>query len=441
MKYSSILVVKSVCWAIAAFAGLFAAWFELRDRWQTKDDRHLTRHYYRKIWQNIQQTGLLLLPEKVIVSFLTAKTALVDKLWDFFDSQPVGVIKTFCFISPLIGIAVGWITSGWILALVFGATLATFSIILILAIQSTDIKPKNIIIAGILAIAMYIAICLSGVAAGMILLKIVLDLNISLATLIMVVLFPVYAFFFGIPLLALAIAASYSDKTVNNLFVAGMAMAASFSVTLIALLVGHVADPTCWVPKTMQMLVSNVIFDGLTMLATILILTQAVPPRRRISIPLAVCLDVVVAAIFACTSLYCGVAFTERHLGIVEVARVLVALSPDGGHFEIGPYFWAMHTTFIPTLLYLAIIIFCWIGKMFILPVAAIFKRGGLVEKPHNLTAGVFAFVTVVFGVIGGCIDKTIDSTPTPQEKKTVSQQTFETNEKAKSLEKRLSNP
>jgi len=85
-----------------------------------------------------------------------------------------------------------------------------------------------------------------------------------------------------------------------------------------------------------------------------------------------------------------------------------VALSPDGGHFEIGPYFWAMHTTFIPTLLYLILITLCWVGKLLVLPVASILSRGAVVEKPHHLTAGVFLFIAAVFGVIGKGIDMTI---------------------------------
>lgn len=437
MKYSSILVVKSVCWAIAAFAGLFVASFKLRDRWQTEDDRHLTRTYYRKIWQKIQQTGLLLLPEKVIVSFLNTKDALAVKLVDLSHSLPASVCAFILMVVPLIGAVVGLIVSEWILALALSTpTLTTFLFYLL--------KKTGIITSGGnigRTFIMAIVIISSWIASGAIILKFVLDLNIALATLVMVTISPVYTLLIGFPLSVFNFRQRDWKFSESNVIITGITLTASFSITLIALLVGHVADSTYWVPKTMQMLVSNVFFDGLTMLATILILTLAVPPQRRISIPLAVCLDVVVAAIFACASLYCGVAFTERHLGFVEVGRILVALSPDGGHFEIGPYFWAMHTTFIPTLLYMAVIIFCWIGKMLIIPVASVLSRGAIDDKPHNLTASVFAFIAVVFGVIGGCIDKTIDSTPTPQDKKTVSQQTFETNEKTKDIEKRLGNP
>lgn len=424
MKDSSILIVKTVCLAIAASAGIFAAWFELRDRWQTEDDRQRTRTYYKKIWQTIQQTGLLLLPEKAITGFLTTKTALVAKAKGLFNSLPDSIIMLLMFTTPVAGFVVGWFTSGWILALVLSVPMTIFPVLVFLdEIVGMDTLSNNDAIASVVVINHSLFWLVTSLA----LLKVVLNLNIVIATLVMIVLFPIYALLVGLPLVGLVDSAGDRfQKSKGNWFVFGMTLAASFSITLIALLIGYVADSTCWIPKTMQMLGSNVIFDGLTVLATIVILTLAVPPKRRIPIPVAVCLDVAVAAVFACASLYCGVAFTDRHLGIIETARVLVALSPEGGHFEIGPYFWAMHTTFIPTLLYMFLITLCWVGKLLVLPVASILSRGAVVEKPHHLTAGVFLFIAAVFGVIGKGIDSTIDSTPSRQEKTTVSRQTLD---------------
>ncbi|MEE8391936.1 MAG: hypothetical protein V3S14_14220, partial [Anaerolineae bacterium] len=363
---------------------------------------------------------LLLLPEKAIPGFLSTTTALIDKARGSLDSLPYWLVFLLVPTMPIVGFVVGWLASGWILALVLGVALTVplsvdFLFIIRMVTGSNNDADKAIVSVLI------IALCLFWIATGLALLKVVLGLNIVLATLVMIVLLPAYALSIGLPLVGLADCVGRSQESRANWFAFGMTMAASFSITMIALMVGYMADSTCWVPKTMQMLGSNVIFDGLTMLATIMILTLAVPPQRRIPIPLAVCLDVVVAAVFACASLYCGVAFTDRHLGIIETARVLVALSPDGGHFEIGPYFWAMHTTFIPTLLYLILITFCWVGKLLVLPVASILSRGAVVEKPHSLTAGVFLFIAAVFGVIGAGIDRTIDSTPSRQEKKVIS--------------------
>ncbi len=433
MKDSSILIVKTVCWAIAAFAGIFAAWFELRDRWQTEDDRQRTRTYYGKIWQTIQQTGLLLLPEKVIAGFLTTKTALVDKARGLLGSLSDWLGVSLMLTAPVVGVVVGRFASGWILAFVLGVPLTILPASALLTglglfgKTGMAFRPQTNDIAKVIVIIH----CLFWLATGLALLKVVLGLNIGLATLVIIMLMPVYALSIGISLAGLVRGAKerLQKSTVldpENWFVFGLTLAVSFSLTMIALLVGYMADSTCWVPKTMQMLGSNVIFDGLTMLATIIILTLAVPPQRRIPIPLAVCLDVVVAAVFAWASLYCGVAFTDRHLGIIETARVLVALSPEGGYFEIGPYFWAMHTTFIPTLLYLILITFCWLGKLLVLPVASILSRGAVVEKPHSLTAGVFLFIAAVFGVIGTGIDRKIDSIPSHQEKEPVSRQTLD---------------
>ncbi|MBA7697134.1 hypothetical protein ES703_105792 [subsurface metagenome] len=86
-----------------------------------------------------------------------------------------------------------------------------------------------------------------------------------------------------------------------------------------------------------------------------------------------------------------------------------------------------MHTTFIPTLLYMILITLCWVGKLLVLPVASILSRGAVVEKPHHLTAGVFLFIAAVFGVISTGVDtlgnKTIESRLSTQESKPVLRQ------------------
>ena len=65
-----------------------------------------------------------------------------------------------------------------------------------------------------------------------------------------------------------------------------------------------------------------------------------------------------------------------------------------------------MHTTFIPTFTYLTVITLAWIGKLIILPIYRTLERGHEHENPHDLTAAVFAFVTVVFMAIANLIGK-----------------------------------
>lgn len=414
---------------ITAFAGILAAWFELRDRMQTESDRQRTRTYYKKIWQTIQQTDLLQLPEKAITKFLTIKTVLPNKILalgdKFIDIAPKWLLAPTIITTPIIAFASGWFASGLILALLLCVPIVVIIVIgLLERIGRIDTKTE---VFELLVTSYFLLLFVTGLAF----LKVVLGLNILFATIVMLVTLPLYGYFvvgMTLALLAEKLREQWKISIFKNsdiwIFV-GLSIAASFPLTLIALLIGYMAVPYCWVPKTMQMLGSNVLFDGLTMLMTILILSQAVHPRRRFPIPFAVFLDVVVAAVLACASLYCGVVFTERHLDFIATAHVLIGLSPDGGGFEIGPYFWAMHTTFIPTVIYLLLILFCWTGKLLILPIAHFLRRGAAVEKPHHLMAGVFLFITAVFGVISTGADvlgnKAVEGTRISKLKKDVS--------------------
>jgi len=63
-----------------------------------------------------------------------------------------------------------------------------------------------------------------------------------------------------------------------------------------------------------------------------------------------------------------------------------------------------MHTTFLPTLFYMTLIFFCWICKIFVLPIATMLSKGEVIEKPHNLTAGAFLFIGAIFMAFSGLL-------------------------------------
>jgi len=178
--------------------------------------------------------------------------------------------------------------------------------------------------------------------------------------------------------------------------------ATSLAVTLFAMLVGHIAYPKAWIPQTLQMLVSNVVLDGFTLVVTFIILARAVSRPGLLRIPIAVLSDVLVAALLACGSLYFGLIFTEKSLSFREVLNVLIAQSPDGSAFEIGPYFWTTHTTFLPTLAYLFLIMVAWLGKVQLIAVRWFLGKGAESKNPLALTAALCVLIMVVFGALAG---------------------------------------
>ena len=185
----------------------------------------------------------------------------------------------------------------------------------------------------------------------------------------------------------------------------GLSVGLSFSITFFTFWFGRLVSAESPIPQTGQMLLSNVLFDGGTMLITLLILDWAIKKKSFLRIPAAILLDVVVAAVLACASLYFGLFLSENHLSIQQVMWVLVGRSPAGLGMELGPYFWAMHTTFIPTFIYMAVILVAWIGKIVLVFIELVFRKSFLLKNPFTLTAALFALLATIFVVSGFATD------------------------------------
>lgn len=147
--------------------------------------------------------------------------------------------------------------------------------------------------------------------------------------------------------------------TEQSMLLFALSIAISFAVTLCALALGHQVSPSALIPQTQRMLWSNALCDGIAVVLLLYLLERAIPPKRVFSIPVAIALTLLLGLILACASLWLGV----KELTITEVTHVLVGRSVNDQQWEVGPYFWAMHTVFIPLLFYMGAVIVCWIGK------------------------------------------------------------------------------
>jgi hypothetical protein len=125
----------------------------------------------------------------------------------------------------------------------------------------------------------------------------ILNADIIIAFVAMLVLFPFYWAIIGMPVMGLFMWYTKFDE--DKLFPFSFAVAISFTVTFFAILLGHLANPSAWLPQTFQMLMSNVIFDGFTMVATLMILSWAIKRKSTLRIPIAVFIDIVIAALLA----------------------------------------------------------------------------------------------------------------------------------------------
>jgi len=200
----------------------------------------------------------------------------------------------------------------------------------------------------------------------------------------------------------------------KHLPVVYIGLTCSFLVTALCMLFGHLAHPQAFLPKTAQMFLVNVVLDGLTLVITFHILEWIMAHAMWWRILLGIAFDMMLAALLALLSLYLGTIFTANALTITEVARVLVGMSPDGVSWEIGPFFWTMHTTLIPTILYLSLIGLCWIVKLIvIIPASRFFRRNPAEDHPYVLLIAVctlfFAAFTSISVLLGAFEERARD--------------------------------
>ncbi len=181
-------------------------------------------------------------------------------------------------------------------------------------------------------------------------------------------------------------------------------MGISFSITFLSFLFGNVVSPESAIPKTFQMLAANVLFDGFTLLITFWILAWAIKNKTLCRIPIAIFLDVIVAAILACASLYLGLLLSENHLAVRQVFGVLFGKSALQSGYEFGPYFWAMHTTFIPTIIYLSIILVSWLAKIIFTSARGYLSAWQKHTNPMALTAALFTLLAATMFVLSGLV-------------------------------------
>lgn len=401
------------------------------------------RPWFRRKWMRIHQSLWLKLPEIAVAWIYRSKGALVGFGIRIYKGNLARLAKYELTLGSIsASIYMQDYDVFWILVIYFGISVIYIKNITLVyskfptskeKAQSEEYKnihPFNIVFSAF-GLLLLIFCPLIFILSALYITLAILELNIYISFALVVLFSPIYLIGIGLPALFgfglykllemivskdygpleklaedQAISEQFAEKThaMFNSFSIGVSL--SFALTILALLVGHIGDPSSWIPKSLQMLISNVIFDGLTMVFTFGLLGWALQTRTYIRLPVAVLIDIVICALLACGSLYFGLIFTQHELTVSEILRVLIGFSAESEKFVFGPYFWAMHSTFIPTTVYLAAIILCWIGKTLVLPVNWFFKINAASERPLSLTGSLVAILAAVFFVLGLAAEK-----------------------------------
>ena len=115
--------------------------------------------------------------------------------------------------------------------------------------------------------------------------------------------------------------------------------------------------------------------------------------------------------------------FTEKELTVTAVLNILTGKAAGGDHYELGPYFWAMHTKFLPTLAYLSFILVAWLGKTILIPFAWFLGKGKAHRNPLGLTASLFVLLASFFLFSAFWVDQADAALPSTRLEQVVPQQ------------------
>jgi len=394
----------------AAIFGLAAAGLAFKASYQTRSEQDDFRRWYDAKWQTIRASPWHRLPEVTIRWLVEARNSLGRR-----DRFYALVMNAFLWSLPLLlGIPL-WLRRTSIHAIVVKLTeyrLFSFEVISTLLLLLLVLWGRLVWPIVLTASA---AFSIVAVVAGRVWLDILTGASINWAPAVALLLVPMLGVLFTSSLILLSKVTRVAvDSNIfltpdvfatpdmrpsafeANVLLFGLSVASSVAVTLSALSIGHRFDPGASVPQNLRMLGSNAVFDGATVVASLYVLARSIPPRRVMAIPTAVTVNALLGLVFAIASLWVGV----KELTFVQVVRVLVAHSIDGRRWDIGPYFWAMHTIFLPLLIYLALVMVCWSGKVVIKFQEFFYGRAALPEiNGLNMTARLLGVFAALFAV------------------------------------------
>lgn len=186
----------------------------------------------------------------------------------------------------------------------------------------------------------------------------------------------------------------------SNINIMQSGFLASTLLTVFGLYVGRYFDASSQLDLTPQILIANTFFDALTIAVTIALLRwvsfggflQSWTLRLLIAAPL----DLALGALFAVASIYLSLVGTEHAITLGQSYDLLLPDIVDNSVYGLGPEFWIMHTTFLPTSFYL-IVLLTGVLAYFVF----IWLPDGVVSQDPNQNQKPLAALASICGIYG----------------------------------------
>ena len=268
MNSEAYLVLKIISGVFSGLFTLLAACFAFIARLQ--DGKHQkTADWFQNRWRTIRDSKWFNLLEIVIEWLLSARNELFAKFISILDSQSqrarvLNIVLNILFITfpwPLLYCLL-YGDKNAKLACSVSLTIAP----LIVVFLSRILHKKQIISFEVKLLGFFILVTPIFWTTAL------LNAEILISMVAALILIPVY-WICGVGVL-MFFSGSLRLRAARFSLFGGLTIALSFVLTFSAFFIGHKALPNAWIPQTLQMLISNVIFDGLTILTTFWLMSQ-----------------------------------------------------------------------------------------------------------------------------------------------------------------------
>lgn len=374
---------------LGGFLGAIAATIALAAFYPEREER--LRGWLTRAWQLVHRTSVRDLPRALALRFITAHDALALRVEEGIVST-IGVVLLVAGSFALFFFGFRW--AGWFWNFHYFSVRSPgliFMCLYLFRFVAIKISPLLRIVTDVV---LYVGVFLifSGLYYRMIEKALTLP-NPTHALMALVILSPAAMYVPGFALPAMDSLAKWlnwketSDEVDRMLVTGGLALGVSFSVTMAALVFGTMVSPSEILPRGSHLFLSNVIFDALTFTATVVILRRAHESSRAFAMLAAILMSLLVAAFFACASLWLGLLGSNESLSVVGVACTLLGRDPSCRSVQLGPFFWAMHTSFLPTAACLLLLAFAVGGRFVSLTVERVLQKAKAETHPYGYTS------------------------------------------------------
>ena len=171
-----------------------------------------------------------------------------------------------------------------------------------------------------------------------------------------------------------------------------------YTLTLISFGFGYTLNRNGWVNPSLQLLCSNILFDYITFYFSFLIVERILANQSFFKRFLYLISNIVLSGLCAICSIFFGLLDSDSPISVAESWSLLLG-DLDGLKQVHKQYFFIMHTTFLPILIYSITIVFLLLSKLILKFCQYLAVPGESLSRPYAFFRAFFLLLAAIDGL------------------------------------------